>query len=93
MPLALEYRIFFLDGAPVYTVKYWEEGKYSGDTPPVERFREIAQQVQSRFFTMDVARRINGEWMIVELGDGQVAGLPENADVRSFYQLICSSWR
>ncbi len=26
--------------------------------------------------------------MIVELGDAQVAGLPENADVNGFYRVI-----
>jgi hypothetical protein len=35
---------------------------------------------------MDVARRRGGEWIVVELGDGQVAGLPERADVEGFYR-------
>jgi hypothetical protein len=34
---------------------------------------------------MDVAKRLNGEWMIVELGDAQVSGLPERADPSEFY--------
>jgi hypothetical protein len=37
---------------------------------------------------MDIAQRLNGEWMIVELSDGQVAGLPDNADVRGFYRTL-----
>jgi hypothetical protein len=44
--------------------------------------------VQSRFFTMDVARRLDGAWMIIELGDGQVAGLPEQADAGAFYRAL-----
>ena len=48
----------------------------------------IAAQIRSRFFTMDVAQRTDGEWMIVELGDGQVAGLPERADQGKFYQAL-----
>jgi|GEM_PF-5234006 len=36
------------------------------------RFQAIARHAQSRFFTMDVAQRLDGDWMIVELGDGQV---------------------
>jgi hypothetical protein len=32
-----------------------------------------------------VAKRVDGDWMIVELGDAQVAGLPETADVLDFY--------
>jgi hypothetical protein len=37
---------------------------------------------------MDVAKRKDGAWMIVELGDGQVAGLPDEAAARSFYQAL-----
>ncbi len=44
--------------------------------------------MQSRFFTMDVAKRIDGKWMIIELGDGQVAGLPEKVDIIDFYQAL-----
>ena len=52
----------------------------------MDQFTEVAAAVQSRFFTMDMAKRRDGEWMIVELGDAQVAGLPENADVNGFYK-------
>ena len=34
---------------------------------------------------MDVAKKKNGDWIIMELGDGQVAGLPDNADRNEFY--------
>lgn len=88
MPLTREYRIFVLDGGPVYWAEYWEEGDYGEDTPPLDFFREAARGVQSRFFTMDVAQRRDGEWMIVELGDAQVAGLPENADAGAFYAAV-----
>ncbi|HLE30660.1 MAG TPA: ATP-grasp domain-containing protein [Anaerolineales bacterium] len=54
--------------------------------------RDIAKNVQSRFFTMDVARRKDGRWLIVELGDAQVAGLPEKADARDFYKAIMERW-
>ena len=47
--------------------------------------------MRSRFFTMDVAKRRDGDWLIVELGDGQVAGLPEHADVDGFYKALRSN--
>jgi hypothetical protein len=56
----------------------------------MDTFRDIAQNVQSRFFTMDVARRVDGNWIIVELGDAQVAGLPAKADVEAFYLALSS---
>lgn len=88
MPLTKEYRIFFLDGEPIYWTEYWEEGEYGSAEPPIEQFREVAGKVKSRFFTMDIARRKDGRWIIVELGDAQVAGLPENANVGTFYKAI-----
>jgi ATP-grasp domain, R2K clade family 3 len=91
MPLIKEFRLFVLDGQIVFSIPYWEEGDYGDDQqtfPPIDLFRPIAQKVQSRFFTMDVARRLDGTWNIIELGDGQVAGLPARADVATFYQTL-----
>ncbi|MNJ00875.1 hypothetical protein D3C73_1603240 [compost metagenome] len=42
----------------------------------------------SRFFTMDIARTANGEWKVIEVGDGQVSGLPSHADMEHYYQSI-----
>jgi len=86
MPLTTEFRLFFLDGELLLSMPYWDEGEYGDLQPPIERFLPIAQKVHSRFFTMDVAKRLDGDWLIIELGDGQVAGLPEQADVAAFYR-------
>jgi ATP-grasp domain, R2K clade family 3 len=88
MPLSEEYRTFVLDGKPVLTTTYWEDGTYSGDAPPLEQFTPVLQAVQSRFFTVDLARTVAGGWIIVELGDGQVAGLPEDLDPELFYRAL-----
>ena len=85
MPLTKEFRLFFLDGGLLHTMEYWEEGDYGGVSPPTSLFGYVAREVRSRFFTMDIAQRTDGEWMIVELGDAQVAGLPDNADINQFY--------
>jgi hypothetical protein len=86
MPLTLEYRLFFLDGRPLLVTPYWEGVEYEGEGPPVARFTALAAGVRSRFFTMDVAKKRDGEWLVMELGDGQVAGLPDAADVEAFYR-------
>lgn len=88
MPLTREYRLFFLDGEPIVSSEYWEEGDYDGPAPPLDQFREAAALVQSRFFTMDVALRTDGQWRIVERGDGQVAGLPEGSDPVPFFSRL-----
>lgn len=48
-------------------------------------FLKIAERIESNYFTMDVAKKKDGGWIIMELGDGQVAGLPDNADKDEFY--------
>ncbi len=88
MPLSREFRLFFLDGALLLVVPYWEQGAYGTLQPPIERFLPTARTIQSRLFTMDVAKRQDGDWLIVELGDGQVAGLPEAADAGAFYATL-----
>lgn len=88
LPLTKEYRLFFLDGALLSMTEYWEAGQYDEVSPPADMFREVVPQVQSRFFTMDIAQRMDDAWMIVELGDGQVSGLPERADVAAFYRAL-----
>lgn len=93
MPLTKEFRIFFLDGQRLLAVEYWEEGEYQGELPPKDLFADVAARVRSRFFTMDVARRTNGSWIIMELGDGQVAGLPERLDPSGFYQALATRLR
>src|SRR6478672_7624287 len=54
--------------------------------PPLEDFTALAKTIPSHFFTMDVALRTTGDWIIIELGDGQVSGLPDQADVKDFYR-------
>ncbi len=88
MPLTLEYRIFFLYKKPVAVYPYWDNKKYPPIELPLEPFLEIAQTVNSQFFTMDVAKSQDFGWLIVELGDAQVAGLPDHADLKEFYSVL-----
>ncbi|MCW3110489.1 MAG: hypothetical protein JWQ09_4995 [Segetibacter sp.] len=88
MPLKQEYRLFFLNGQLLACYDYWEEGEYSADKhPPLDLFKDIAKGIESNFFSMDIAKTKNGEWVIIELGDGQVSGLPDNVDRLKFYDL------
>jgi hypothetical protein len=65
---------------------YWEGVTYEGGGPPIEQFTSLARKVPSPFYTMDVAKKRNGDWLVMELSDGQVAGLPDDADVEAFYR-------
>ena len=76
----------------LHLVEDWEGADYGGTEPPIARFVGVATAVRSRFFTMDVARRRDGGWMIVELGDGQVSGLPRETDADRFYSSLSERW-
>jgi ATP-grasp domain, R2K clade family 3 len=88
MPLTREHRLFFLDGTLLADAPYWDAPIDETAELPIDHFRNVAARVPSRFFTMDVAQRVDGGWMIVELGDAQVAGLPERMDVAAFYAAL-----
>lgn len=88
MPLTKEFRLFFANGEIVATLDYWEEGDYGETTAEIGLFKDIAKSINSNFFTMDIAKKKNGDWMIMELGDGQVAGFPDNGNKEEFYQKI-----
>jgi len=91
MPLTKEYRLFFINKKTVLLSPYWEEGTYHETSVELDEFIEIAQTIDSNFFTMDIAQKKNGEWIVMELGDGQVAGLPESMDVNEFYDKLKES--
>lgn len=88
MPLTKEFRIFFLEGEPLQEFYYWDEGNYAELKPDLTPFLEVAKKINSRFFTMDVAKVENSGWVIIEIGDGQVSGLPDNADLNKFYSKL-----
>lgn len=88
MPLTREHRVFVLDGKPLVTGRYWSNAQYAEDDVPLEEFSEIMQAVQSRFFTMDLALGCDGAWRIIELGDGQVAGLLDTIAPSTFFERL-----
>lgn len=91
MPMSREFRRFYLDGAPLVTSAYWDAALDDSAGPPDSLFAEVADRIPSRFFTMDLARTMQDKWIIVELGDGQVAGLPERLSVQVFYRALAAS--
>ncbi|MCK5685705.1 ATP-grasp domain-containing protein [bacterium] len=88
IPLTMEFRLFFANKKLIEVYNYWDEGEYGDTKPELEEFLQIAQEIESTFFTMDIAQKQSGEWIIMELGDAQVAGLPANADKDEFYKKL-----
>jgi len=50
----------------------------------------VTEQVRSNFFTLDVAQRLDGAWMILDLGDAQIATLPAMTNLDDFYRAIAA---
>lgn len=93
MPLTLEFRVIVLDGEPIMSFPYWDEGDYHADEePPLAEFADLFRSIRSRFFTADLARKRDGSWVIIELGDAQVAGLPDNADPARLYRALARAF-
>ena len=90
MPLAAEFRIFWLDGEPILSHRYWGDLTTFDRPVPFEQIRPIAARIPSRYFTMDIAFLDDGSWTIVELGDGQVAGLPSPDLAPQFFKRIAA---
>ena len=88
MPLSEEYRIYFYKNNYLCIYNYWEEGIYKNIDFDIKYFVNIAKNVESNFFTMDIAKDIHGNLLIIELGDGQVSGIPENEDKNIIYEKI-----
>jgi hypothetical protein len=75
-----EWRVFSFDGHPVAC---WP--RFAGpfaEAPPSELVQAVCVALPSRFATADFARLADGGWLLVEVGDGQVSGLPAAADPR-----------
>ncbi|CAM4302940.1 ATP-grasp domain-containing protein [Saccharibacillus endophyticus] len=85
MPLSREIRVFVLDGNPIFVSTYWEAGEDAAFNAVLGEFQEIIRSIESRFFTIDFAKTNKGPWIVLELGDGQVAGLPDDTNAERFY--------
>lgn len=85
-----EWRIFFLNNEPI-NFGFNSEILFSTNQPSLgtlNKFYQLGKTIESNFFTMDIAEKENGDWMILELGDGQVSGLAMAEDAIKFYNTM-----
>lgn len=90
LPITEEYRFFVLDGEVVSGAFYWsehteyiqEEFDFEPDPNfvPKDFLKKIIGIVapKVRFFVVDIARTETGDWIVIELNDGQMSGLSDN---------------
>ncbi len=84
LPLGREYRLFFVNGGLLVGGRYWDGVDYADDYP-LGPFERLATMIPSRFFAMDIAQTAAGDWIVMEVGDGQVSSIPESIDPTDFY--------
>jgi hypothetical protein len=94
LPFTNEWRFFYFNGQLVDYGYYWSIAKKVDHTispDGVEFANQVAKKVSehSNFFAMDIAQREDGSWVLVEINDGQSAGLCE-IDPDSFYKKLRS---
>jgi hypothetical protein len=87
-PVVDEYRFFMYKDKILASAFYWSSHITDiidmGITPdvgdvPVEFINKLSNIIkeQATFYVMDVARTQSGEWILIELNDGQMSGLSE----------------
>ena len=84
-PVHEEYRIFFWNGELLAASP---PVRGNGPYDQMETWSDIARRFQSRFIAMDVARQADDKWIIIEVGDGGVSGLPLSVEPEKFYAAL-----
>lgn len=85
MPISHEYRTYIYNGKIISQSPYWESN--INNPPPLDFIKSITDKLidKSNLFTIDSALKENGEWICIEVGDGQVSSLPDLADKKIFF--------
>lgn len=79
-----EWRVFYFHGNPFIILPNSGQSKEAPSVPQalVDKYSNL----ESPFYTIDYGEETNGQWIIIETGDGGVSGLPDNTNVNKFYK-------
>lgn len=81
-----EYRVFYLQGQLISVSRNSLQPDYAAELP-----RSLAEKyaaLPSPFYTVDYAEKEDGQWIVVEAGDGGVSGLSEGQDYEAFFRAV-----
>ncbi|MFF4349937.1 ATP-grasp domain-containing protein [Streptomyces sp. NPDC001530] len=84
-----EARVWWVDGAAVLVTAH-PDTPDDRPVPGLDAVRACVAALDCRFVTTDLALREDGEWRVVEVGDGQVSGVPRGADVRPLVEALAA---
>lgn len=84
-PVYEEYRLFMWRGSLLAATP-----AINGNGPfeCTANWESIARKFENPFISMDIAHQQDGSWLIVEVGDGGVSGLPSSIDTGFFYKAL-----
>jgi len=86
IPITEEYRFFIYKNIIVCGAYYWSshvdeiEEPLDSSNVPLDFMKTVINRIGNNcnFYVVDVARKEDGNWMVVELNDAQCSGLSEN---------------
>ncbi|MFJ2744596.1 ATP-grasp domain-containing protein [Streptomyces sp. NPDC087440] len=82
-----EARVWWVDGEAVLVTAH-PDAPGAAPEPDLTAVRPAVRALGCRWVTTDLALREDGVWRVVEVGDGQVSGLPEGADARGLFEVL-----
>ena len=84
MPFTNEWRFFFFKNKIIDYNYYWSNSdvipkKDSISKKAISYVQEVAEIVslKTNFFVLDIAEKLDGDWILIEINDGQMSGLSE----------------
>ncbi|MEU5874055.1 ATP-grasp domain-containing protein [Glycomyces sp. NPDC047369] len=83
-------RVWWLDGRPVQTTAHPDTPQVHVD-PDLTGLDRSVSALGCRFITTDLARRSDGVWRVIEVGDGQVSDFPQGADIAPLIEALTSA--
>lgn len=86
---AHEHRAFIVGGRVVGCWPRSEQAASVG-SPPQELLASVAAKVPSRFASADFGVDESGHWWLLEVGDGQVSGLPVTEAATPIFEALAS---
>ena len=81
-----EFRIFYANNEVVSVSRNSGQADFSNVVPDtlVDKYRYL----NSNYYTVDFAELIDGKFVIVEVGDGQVSGLSDNQNYINYFRAL-----
>lgn len=96
LPITKEFRLFICNGQVISKGFYWagyvddiEGGEPNPEEIPEKFIQDIIYRVGKNinFFVVDIAKTQSGEWIVIELNDGQMSGLSCNKPETFYHNL------